>query len=291
MAQFLSSKGFLTDGGQLNLNAGLLGRGGVLSLTTQDVRTWGHGLVLELWESEEPQNWPVLTLEYSQRFDRGKPRRPTRLQRLYLEWSRDLGPLGLLEAAQSHPQLWPEIRDAVAFQSPEDQDRHFLESVLEFREQKDWSRFHERFLSLPRQKGALLKALPLLDGLALKERLDWLAQRLVDEPHLTPEVVLACRASSLAACQLPISIARAVVVLVENSPGETDPKWLGSLRHYRWPRETVSALSSAVSMSDPIRRIVFGARPGTNWFEQLLDDLLVHSYTPETTSFNEEPLP
>ena len=273
LVQFLACKGLLTDGGLLNLEAGLKGRGGVLSLTTQDVRSWAHSLVLELMEAENSNDWAPLTQDYSQRFDRGKPRRPTRLQRLCLEWSRDLGPLGLLEAAHQHPSLWSEIEEAITFQSPEDHDRKLLDIVVGLRRSKNWSAFQQAFLEHPRQQAELLRALPSLDFPALRERLDWLSELASRQETLDSEIVLACRTTPPAVCALPLPIMRTALRLIGTHPGEVDPRWLGSLRFYRWPKDSVESIDSLIAPDDLVRRIVFGPRPGMNWLQQLLEDL------------------
>lgn len=273
LAQFLASKGLLTDGGQMNLEAGLEGRGGVLSLTTQDVRSWAHSLVLDLTEANDPNEWSALTQVYSQRFDRGKPRRPTRLQRLYLEWSRDLGPLGLLEAAQQHSFLWSEIEEAVSFQTLDDHDRKLLDVILEFRGSGDWLAFQQNFLNQPRLQAELLRALPSLDAPSLESRLDWLSELARSRGRLDSEIILACRIPPGTDHSLPEPLVQTLFRLLDEHQGEVDPKWLGSLRFHRWPMAAVDLLDSRISRDDLIRRIVFGPRPGLNWLEQMLGEL------------------
>lgn len=261
----------LTDGGALNLEAGLLGRGGVLSLTTQDVRSWAHGLVLELWETEGATDWPVVAERYSERFDRGKPRRPTRLQRLFQEWSADFGPLGFLEACRNHPRLWSVLESALLSPLDNGPEQRLLEVALTVHQSGDWAEFHQSYRSRPKLRPILLLALPLLDSPSLEERLVWLTAEVHEHPELGAEILQACRTSEPANLPLPDALARACLSLLRQHPGQADPRWLGSLRGYRWPQGWAQEFAAAIQPDDPIRRIVFGPRPGTRWLEQLIE--------------------
>ena len=89
LAGFLDRRKLLTDGGSKNLGQGLRGRNQVVSLGLQDVRSYAHGLVQSLAEAPAEQ-WSEITEQYFLTYDKAKPRRPTHLQRLYLEWSHAL---------------------------------------------------------------------------------------------------------------------------------------------------------------------------------------------------------
>ncbi len=267
---FLLARGMLTDGGVLNLESGLLGRGGVLSLTTQDVRSWAHGLVLELWETEDATDWPAMTESYSRRFDRGKPRRPTRLQRLFQEWSADFGPVGFLEACRSHPRLWSTLEDALSSPIDNGPEQRLLELALAVHQSGDWEAFHRSYRSHPKLRPSLLRALPLLDSPSLEERLAWLTAEVQERPELSGEILQACRTRESVGFSLPDELVQACLDLLRRYPGQVDPKWLGSLRGYRWPPGTALEFDLAIEPNDPIRRIVFGPRPGTFWLEELI---------------------
>lgn len=278
LAHFLQERGLLTDGGVLSLEQGLSGRGGVVSLTTQDVRASAHALTLLLLEEPDSLRWHEIAEDYYRRFDRGKPRRPTRLQRLFLEWSADLGPVGLLEACCRHPRLWEVTREALAFQQPDDPDRLLLELALTVRDSGCWKAWQEAFekktsvaqghLARPR----LLEILSLLPQPAPQERLEWLCQK--TDGTLTAwsqALLLACRRpAALSPITMPESLIQMTLNLVRSAPGEVDPRWLAALRGYRWPASELQKLKDSLLKNDPIHRIVYGPRPGRPWLAELL---------------------
>lgn len=272
LARFLKLRGMLTDGGALNLERGLQGRGGRLSLTTQDVRSWAHGLVVELWGAP-PAEWPKMHQTYGERFDRGKPRRPNRLQRLFQEWSCDFGPLGLLRACRTHPRLWQTIELVLQSPAVSGTEAELLQAAGSLHLRRDWQGFQASFRAHPELRRQLLLALPLVDAPDLPERLDWLSQQLKHSPELSSEILQACRPHDPVELKLPDALAQACLQLLREHPGQADPKWLGSLRHYRWPQDLADELDRLIAPHDPIRRIVFGARPGTNWLNELLSSL------------------
>ena len=272
LARFLKLRGMLTDGGALNLERGLQGRGGTLSLTTQDVRSWAHGLVVELWEAP-PGEWPEVQQDYGERFDRGKPRRPNRLQRLFQEWSSDFGPLGLLRACRTHPRLWETIELVLESPAVSGTEAELLKAVDSLHRRGDWEGFQASYRAKPKLRRQLLLALPLVDAPDLPERLAWLSQELKHSPELGSEILQACRPHDPVELSLPDALAQACLQLLREHPGQADPKWLGSLRHYRWPQDLPNELDGLIAPHDSIRHIVFGARPGTNWLNELLSSL------------------
>lgn len=270
---FLQQRGLLTDGGALNLARGLRGRGGVLSLTTQDVRASAHGLTRELLLEPDPGQWPLVAERYYQRYDRGKPRRPSRLQRLYQQWSADLGPAGLLRACQSHPHLWSSIAEALALPGPDDPDRRLLGLAVEVRASGDWAAWRQAYQGHPSWGPDLLGLLPLLPYPLAAERLDWLAQQQNPWPPWPEAVLLACWHREPVVLAMPDSLIRLTLSLVAGSPSGVDPRWLAVLRFYRWPATEIDRLAASLLPHDPIHRIVYGARPGHSWLGQLLEQM------------------
>jgi hypothetical protein len=275
LAHFLHERGLLTDGGALNLGQGLSGRGEVLSLTTQDVRASAHSLTRDLLKAVDPSCWPGLAEDYYKRYDRGKPRRPTRLQRLFLEWSADLGPLGMLEACQTHPRLWQAIDAALPPNDHEDPDCRLLSLALKVRESEDWETWLEAFASDRAIRAELLALLPLLPYPAWEVRLAWLADQAAG-PHApwSEELLTACRRRpGSPAVAMPEPLIALTIRLVVGAPGEVDPRWLAALRTFRWPASSLTTLANALSLEDPVHRIVYGARPGKRWLADLWDEL------------------
>jgi hypothetical protein len=275
LSNFLGQRGLLTDGGSLNLARGLRGRGGVLSLTTQDVRASAHGLARDLLEEPNPARWAPLAEAYYGRYDRGKPRRPTRLQRLFLEWSPDLGPLGMLEACQTHHRLWQAVGDALPFQDPEDRERQLLEVALAVRESSSWDFWRQAFDSKASWRPDLLAMLPLLPQPPLQQRLAWLAGQAKEPRQLWSEgLLLACRRPpGSVPVDLPSPLRELLLQLVTTSPREVDGRWLGLLRGYRCGADYLEKLAGSLHVEDPIHRIVYGARPGRSWLAELWHDL------------------
>lgn len=258
----------------MSLAGDLKGRNGVLSLSSQDVRAYAHGLVLELLEQTDPTRWPAVAERYYQCYDRGKPRRPTRLQRLYLEWSADQGPLGLLEAASSHPHLWEEMAAALSYQDPHDADRHLLQVVLQVRGQASWQPWLLAYRSSGELRGLLLRSLPLLPYPPLLERLGWLEEQ-ARELVGAEDLLLACRLTTppREPPSMPLPLVELCLALVRGHPQECDPRWLAVLRGYRWPASRLAKLRAELDRRDPVHRIVFGPRPGRPWLAHLLDEL------------------
>ncbi|MCA9780490.1 MAG: hypothetical protein KC800_27390, partial [Candidatus Eremiobacteraeota bacterium] len=170
LACFLSGRNLLTDGGSKNLAQGLRGRNGVVSLGLQDVRSYAHGLVGNLLRAKE-EHWQTLAEQYFLTYDKGKPRRPTHLQRLYLDWSNDLSWPGLLRASRHHPFLWPEIELALERLEDESLDRTLLSLAVRCRASVEpWEESFESG-----ERAALLQLLPLLPADDFRHRLPWLA--------------------------------------------------------------------------------------------------------------------
>ncbi len=278
VASFLEELDMLTDGGRLNLGQGLLGRGGVLSLTTQDVRAGAHALALELLAEPDPAHWGGVAERYNRSYDRGKPRRPNRLQRLYQEWSGDLGFLGLLEACRTHPRLWEAVREALPMLHDDDDDRQVMGLALEVHDLADWAPWLNSYRQEARtnssRSGRLLEMLPLLPYPRLEQKLAWLTEEVHQcggrEAHL-----LAARQDPLAPgrLEMPAALRELTLRLLGENPGEANPSWLAAQRGYLWPQEDLQRLDQALLPHDPVHRIVYGARPGRPWLAQLLDEL------------------
>lgn len=268
MARFLQSRGLLTDGGALSLQAGLRGRGGVLSLTTQDVRASAHGLARDLWGEQDDSRWAATAEQYYERFDRGKPRRPTRLQRLLIAWSSDLGPQGLLKACATHPRLWDDLAQALAQQELHDADSALLSIALSVHQRQHWGPWLEHF-EISSMVQEMLEMLPLLPFPTQSERLAWLEQRVAAPASGR---LLACRREGTPV-QMPEALRTLTIELVASAPGAVDPRWLGVLRGYRWPRDEVIRLRASLEPDDPVYRIVYGPRPGQPWLVELLEKL------------------
>jgi hypothetical protein len=280
LGRFLQARGLLTQGGELSLTRELRGRNAAQSLTTQDVRASAHGLVLELLAEPAACRWPEVAESYYRRFDRGKPRRPTRLQRLYLEWSPDLGPLGLLEACSTHPRLWGELRQALPSQQPQACEALLLKAACEVQEGSGWEPWLQAFDLHPALRAPLLLALPLLPHPCLPVRLEWLAglatPKAVDSQanDLAAARLLACRLPrGKTGLGMPAPLIRLALQLVGSTPAEVDPSWLGALRGFGWPAAEVARLRAALRPEDPVHSIVYGARPGRPWLKELLEEL------------------
>ena len=268
MARFLQSRGLLTDGGILSLQAGLRGRGGVLSLTTQDVRASAHGLTRDLWREQDNSRWTVTAEQYYERFDRGKPRRPTRLQRLLIAWSSDLGAQGLLKACATHPRLWEDLAEALAQQKLHDTDSALLTIALSVHHGQHWGPWLEHF-EISTMTQEMLEMLPLLPYPTESERLAWLEQRVAAPASGR---LLACRRKG-APIPMPKALRTLTVDLIASAPGAVDPRWLGVLRGYSWPGDEVARLRANLDPADPVHKIVYGPRPGQPWLVELLKKL------------------
>lgn len=274
LADLLGQRGLLTDGGQLSRDRGLRGRGGMMSLQAQDVRAVAHALVLELWQEAEEGRWSELADDYFQRYDRGKRRRPHRLQRLYLEWSADLGWRGLLQACRRHPRLYGELRQALLCLDAELPERRWLEVALRVLQGEPWSLWRE----LHEQLGSPAEWLDMLVYLpspTLRERLWWLDQEAPRRAWPTEAVLLSCRALESGPLEMPAGLVERCLTLLEQAE-HLEPSWLAVLRPYRWPRKALERLWSACERHPELARIRYGARPGRSWLEDLRHTLESH---------------
>lgn len=273
LATFLESKALLTDGGRINLNEGLLGRKGLLSLTAQDVRSWAHYLALSLWSQKDPSQWPNTLSLYLLSYDRGKRRRPNRLQRLYLEWSSDYGPIGLLEAAQGHPELTAKIRAALLLIDEREPDSRLLTVFFETAKSKSGDCWLKAFQSSPELRKPLLRLLSFLHHPNIQERLHWLADKAIDpELHdLREELWMACarRATKECPIELPDPLFHLLLKLLAEAYEQIEAPWLAVLCGYRLSLEKLHLLESMLSSQDPIHRIAFGAGRSRLWWQEL----------------------
>jgi hypothetical protein len=200
------------------------------------------------------------------------------LQRLYQEWSRDLGFLGLLEACRTHPRLWEAVREALPMLHHDDDDRQLMSLALEVRDLADWAPWLQSYRDEPPtnspRSGRLLEMLPLLPYPRLEQRLAWLAEDVLRsggrEAHL-----LAARQDPLVPgrLEMPAALRELTLRLLGQTPGEANPSWLAAQRGYLWPQDDLKRLRDALLSHDPIHRIVYGARPGRPWLAQLLEEL------------------
>lgn len=283
-AGFLSSRGLLTDGGEKNLVDLLEGRGGMVSLTTQDVRAWAHALTLEILEESSPNRWPEIATVYFKTYDKGKPRRPNRMQRLYIEWSADASWLGMLEACQNHPQLWGPVKDALQSLNPDNLDARIFQVYLAATDSSDWAVWKAAFELHPKERRQWLAMLPYFNFLNIDERLTWLGreaenlQSLPQLPPWAPDLFLACRRERAPEpLPLPETLVSLLFSLLQRFEGEIDPCWIGALRNYRVSQSDLVRFQSAISKDDPIRRIALGPRPGRPWLPLMWDLLKVDS--------------
>ena len=277
LAHFLEQRKMLTDGGEQSLQDGLRGRNSVVSLGLQDVRSYAHGLVQKLLTHPETA-WSTATDLYFETYDRGKPRRPTHLQRLFLEWSRDLSWPGLLEAAVHHPFLWPELKLALSRLEEASTERTLLTLALRCR--KGFEAWIEVYETAPEQRCDLLALLPHLQGAPPQKRVPWLASR-VEE---FTERAIGRRAITACLCDFPQ--ARALrsldfkrealeqVGLKHLSDAEEDPVFISAFRSFVTQPKTVQRVFAAVPPHSQLHRIVFGPRPGRSWLEAQREEML-----------------
>lgn len=276
LGRFLSGRKLLTDGGEKNLGTGLRGRNGRVSLGLQDVRSHSHALVLELWAGET-EDWSTLAELYYQRFDRGKPRRPTHLQRLYLAWSGDYSWPGLLTAAAYHPRLWPEIRKALDRQERETLEVKILRLAWRCRTHPElWL---EEFRKHEVNKEALLLLLPRVENLTPSKRLQFLeglASSLSTVPAWSYSLVEAAQVTMTEARVLPGSalLEEFAAEILRTHHGFHGGEFLSAFRAFIKSEATVGLLESSIQTTDPLRRVSYGARPGKNWLEELKRELL-----------------
>lgn len=282
VAGYLGERDLLTDGGKINLAQGLLSRKDTLRLTTQDVRGSAHALALELLAHKAALEWPNLTQAYYARYDRGKPRRPNRLQRLYLEWSHDFGPLGLLRAVQSHPRLRDITLKALPYLEEDHPDRQLLQLFFYIEQTGHTAAWLQAFTTQPVLRTGLLGILPLLTWLPLNERLMWLEdiQAGKTSETLDIELWLACHQEQRTTIEshLPLQLQSLGLSIIKKHFGEIDAAWLGVLKGYQLPRTTVWAFAQALSPIDPVHTIAYGPQRKYSWWQQLYQELLTRSF-------------
>lgn len=272
---FLERKDLLTDGGKKSLQNELRGRNHIVSLGLQDVKSCAHGLAESLWTCGSEELWPGLTEEYFQTYDRGKPRRPTHLQRLYLEWSPTLDWVGLLRILPHHPFLWKELQ--LALERIEDPlvDKDCLLLALACRQSVEpWRAAWAEAKLAPEY---LLRLLPHLE-LPLDRRLRILGQ--LPPSADSQDWVRAChcrpsqaRGVGLANQELGQLETRAMKILGQVDSEFLDPLFVSAFRAFVTCENTVIHLADSISPVDPLRRVVYGARPGRAWLLGLLDEL------------------
>lgn len=282
-AGFLERRGALTDGGRKNLALELHGRNGSVSLSAQDVRSWAHAFVVEVFPRDafEPALWAQNLESYQARFDKGKRRRPTHLQRLYLEWSRDQSWPGLLEVLPKHPHLWAELSLALERLSEPSLDRFLLEVAVACRREVSLNPWEEAFSQSGDEGQEALfqlyfylsparKRVPRLSRLAVPEG--------IKSEQWTRNLIRACHASFEEARALRgeefdrTSLCRQALRLFTPDQHQ-DPFLLGAFRSFIDSHQTIERLSASIASDDPVRRICLGARPGRNWLQSLLDEL------------------
>ena len=279
LAQFLQGQAMLTGGGESKLKLGLTGLGRQCSLTLQDVRSWAHGLVEELISClANPERWPEKKQRYLSTYDRGKPRRPTHIQRLYQRWSSDLDWTGLIAAAQRHPRIWSDIEHAVSFLETPSQEKHILELALHLKHSQDWSVWKRQFEQNGEYQRAYLRLLPLTGQATLQQRVDWLEDFLSRKPaekNLRIPFVLCAlkhRGEPIFKGSCP-SLFSLNIETIEETSGRVEPLLLYALLTTLNRPDSLPILQELVAPTDPILSIGYGARPGVNWTEQLWERL------------------
>lgn len=276
LARFLEGRNCLTDGGSKSLAEGLRGRNQVVSLGLQDVRSYAHGLVSQLID-QPAEEWAGSTTVYFETYDKGKPRRPTHLQRLYLEWSRDFSWPGLLEACGDHPHLWEEISRALQRIDDNSLDKDMLSLALNCRDR--WTPWKAAFGKDSSRRRELLILLPYIS--ILSQRICWLAdtaRTMTGREAWSREMILACHGSFLEARQLgSLEFCRESLerVALANLDQELfDPVFVSAFRSFVQNRATIERLMEAIRDDDPIRRVVFGPRPGVSWLGAQKEEML-----------------
>ena len=276
LARFLGRRKLLTDGGAKNLEQGLRGRNRVVSLGLQDVRSYAHGLVQSLVEAPADQ-WEEMAERYFLTYDKAKPRRPTHLQRLYLEWSHGLSWPGLLRAVRNHPFLWPEIELALERLEDECLDGALLALALRCRNSvQPWVESFEKG-----DRATLLQLLPLLAADDYRQRVPWLATA-ADRWDSTQawgiELVRACHLSFVESLQLrDLEFDRQALerVALHHLPkASRDPLFISAFRSFVTAQATLDQLMAAIPRDDRIRYAVFGPRPGRLWLEAQKAEML-----------------
>jgi hypothetical protein len=271
LARFLQSKNLLTDGGVKSLEQGLRGRNLVVSLGLQDVRSYAHGLV-QVLTTRPADQWATCFHDYFQAYDKGKPRRPTHLQRLYLEWSPDSSWPGLLQACRDHPRLWPELSVALDRLDDDSIEKDMLSLALRCSDTVEpWT---SAFSSEKSAQKELLVLLPLLTPDKLPWRLSWLselASSCSGNEDWHASVITACHCDFPQARRLrrhtfnPEPLERLGLACLNQD--QIDPLFVSAFRSFVRSSETIEKLFNAIPEDDPLRGVVFGARPGSSWLE------------------------
>ncbi len=295
LGAFLAQRDLLTRGGRKNLEAGLTSMHGSLTLGLQDVRSSGQALAVELWKmgSDGKDRWAERADLYFLQYDRGKPRRPTRLQRLYLDWSRDLGWLGLLQSCSTHPQLWRELGDALSFPTENVLERRLLEIALRSWEGQGWGGWIEEFETARAFRMELLILLPWLPGVAVGRRLRWLLEQggVLEHsdplPEWTEALIRACACRTAAERsrvrqeELDLRpLERLAWRLLERPGVMLGPELVAAFRVLASHPETPGRLERSLSAESPLRRIRFGSRPGRCWWTEILDEMAAQAHSP-----------
>lgn len=270
---FLRRHSLLTDGGVKNLELRWEGRNGFRTISSQDVRGWAHALVLEMWPLPR-EGWESARQDYFSRFDKGKPRRPNHLQRLYLEWSRDRCWSGLLKAAAHHSFLWSELSLAVERLKPDYPERALLQIALRSLDGGDaWeSAWQEGSL----ESVELLALLPFLPW-PVEKRLELLQE--IAQPSLPPALhyplLSACRVEMEAALSLPSfpGLEEFANRLLPCQREQHQAEFFCGFRAFARSREMVTELFQGLSNEDPLLRVRYGARPGKRWLDGMREEL------------------
>lgn len=250
----------------------------MVSLTLQDVRAWAHGLVLEMTEHgvSAPATWPDLTEAYFGRFDKGKPRKPTRLQRLIEAWSADQSWRGLLRACQRQSQLWLELETALKHDGGLAEEP-LLRLALICHQVGCWTpwreEYAEKWADLPtpcRRNG--LELLGLLVEPCHQERADFLCS-LDPEPDLYPALVRAALVGRTLRPEQKAQLCARLLNALEVSPLPPEASDLVLFRYLgRGPE--LSASVARIAQRDPrLAEVRYGPRPGRLWLEELLSEL------------------
>lgn len=279
LGAFLKGRGLLTDGGEMKLEQGLEGQSGMLSLTLQDVRAWAHGLVLELTESglAEQARWPQMADSYFASFDKGKPRKPTRLQRLIQSWSADQTWRGLLEACHRQSGLWSDLERALEYQGglPEEP---LLQLALDCHRQGDWSpwrqSYGEGWTDLPVQtQTRSLELLALILEPCHQERAGFLAT-LAQRGHASPSLVRAALAggTQLSAEQKQ-RFRDSLLACLESAKSPPEARDLVLFKALGWSPELLPRLQALSHRNPRLAQVTYGPRPGRNWLEEFLNEL------------------
>lgn len=274
IASFLRQRGHLTDGGVKNLEVGFSGRNGFYSLTSQDVRGWAQALAKELW-SIDSSRWFEVCEDYFFRYDKGKPRRPNHLQRLYLDWSPDCSWPGLLAASRSHPELWEELSTAVERLQEDHPERELLRLACRARNCPEllWEEFeggrlsrelfHQMCGSLPWELTARLEMLSRSAPTASREQGYSLICAASVELSEAQKVFVPCD-------EIEVLARRILPYFAERHRAE----FFTGFRSFIRDPDLWLMLRASLALDDPLRRVRFGSRPGTLWFEAVGRELV-----------------